>query len=181
MRIARRALLWALSALFLAGEAGAEDVLPEYRAKAACLYNFSKYVVWPPTAFPEADAPFVIGVLGRDPFGGLLDEIVASRSIGGRRILVRRFRRPGDVRACHILFISRSERERLAQILSRLKGTSTLTVGETEQFLRRGGMIQFLLESSRIRLAINPDAAARAGLKIKSQLLSLRGALIEHY
>jgi hypothetical protein len=181
MRIARGALLWPLSALFLTRGAGAEGVLPEYRVKATYLYNFSKCVVWPPAAFPEADAPFVIGVLGQDPFGSLLDEVVANRSIGGRRIVVRRFRRPGDVRACQILFISRSERERLAQILSRLGRTGTLTVGETEQFLRRGGMIQFLLESSRVRLAINPDAAARAGLKISSPLLSLRGVVIEHY
>ena len=181
MRPARVLLLWATALPLLCGETGARGVVPEYRAKAAFLYNFGRYVEWPPGAFPEPDSPFVIGVLGRDPFGSQLDDLVADRSIDGRRIVVRRFRRAGDVRACQILFISRSERERLAQILGHLRKTSTLTVSEAESFLQRGGMICFVLASNRIRLAINPDAAARAGLKIKSQLLGLHGIAIERH
>jgi len=153
----------------------------EYQAMAACLYNLARYVEWPAGAFGGADAPFVLGVLGQDPFGRLLDDLVKNRSVSGRPVVIRRFGRVEDVRGCHLLFVSRSENARLAQILGGLGKTSVLTVSETQQFLQRGGMIRFVLESGKIRLAINPDAAARAGLKIRSSLLGLPGIRIERH
>lgn len=161
--------------------AEAQTSLPEYKIKANYLYNFGKHVEWPADAFPQTDSPFVIGVLGEDPFRGMLEEIVRNRSLVERRIVVRHFRRADEARGCHILFIAPSEKARLPQILGRLNRASTLTVSDAEQFLARGGMIQFTLENKKIRLAINPDAAERAGLKIGSQLLGLSGVRIERH
>src|SRR5712664_2499243 len=115
---------------------------PEYQLKAVFLFNFAQFVEWPPTAFPEAQTPLVIGVLGEDPFGPYLDETVRGEKVNNRPLVVQRFRRGAEIRTCHVLFISRSESDRLEQILTSLRGRSILTVGDFEDFALRGGMIQ---------------------------------------
>src|SRR5712664_4158707 len=101
---------------------------PEYQLKAVFLFNFAQFVEWPPTAFPEAKAPLVIGVLGEDPFGPYLDETVRGEKVNNRPLVVQRFRQVEEIKTCHVLFISRSERERLGQILAGLKGRNILAV-----------------------------------------------------
>lgn len=141
----------------------------EYEVKAAYLYHFANFVAWP----PRADDPFVITILGDDPFGAAIDETLAGKSVDGRRVVVRRTANPQDLGACQILFISDSERTHLVDILRRLDGVPTLTVGEMEHFAERGGAIRFHTEASRVRLEINVAVAARARLKISSELLKL--------
>ena len=145
----------------------------EYQLKAAFLYNFAQFVQWPEAAFPEASTPISIGVLGDDPFGVALDRVVQGESINNRKLIIKRSRQLDDLQSCHLLFISKSEKGRLAQILASLEARSILTVGETEQFAKRGGVINFFFDENRIRFEINTDAARRKGLKISSQLLSL--------
>jgi hypothetical protein len=142
----------------------------EYEVKAAYLYPFATFVAWPPRG--ERD-PFVITILGDDPFGVVIDETLAGKSVDGRRVVVRRIVNPQDLGACQILFISDSERTHLVDILRRLEGVPTLTVGEMERFAERGGAIRFHTEASRVRLEINVAVAARARLKISSELLKL--------
>lgn len=145
----------------------------EYQVKAAYLFNFLKFVEWPDDAFADPLAPYVVGVVGDDPFGSSLPQVVIGKTVQGRDLVIRVYR-PGEaLRGAHILFISASEKKRLPAILSVLRGSSTLTVGDTEEFLEAGGMIQFLSENDRIRFAINVDAARRGRLKISSKLLSL--------
>lgn len=145
----------------------------EYQVKAAFLYNFTKYVEWPDSAFADAGSPFVIGVVGRDPFGSALDRTVDGRTVNGRSIEVRRFRRAEDVSGAHILFVSDSESDRVAKIIEHLGNAHTLVVGDMDEFLERGGTINFLIEDSRVRFEINTDASDRAGLTISSKLLAL--------
>jgi uncharacterized protein DUF4154 len=145
----------------------------EYHIKAACLFNFVKFVEWPAEAFADGGAPFVIGVVGQDPFGGALDQAVSGKYVDGRQLAIRRLKWGQDLRACHMLFISSSERKRLAQIIESLKGASVLTVGETEQFNQQGGIINFILDASKVRFEININVAEQARLKISSKLLSL--------
>ena len=144
----------------------------EYEVKAVFLYNFAKFVEWPSGAFSEG-SPFIIGVLGNDPFGDNLDKTVKSKSIDGRKIAVRHIDRVENAKSCHILFVSRSEKGRLNKIMDQLEKSSTLTVGDTDGFLQRGGMINFFIESKKVRFEINPNAAERAKLRISSKLLSL--------
>jgi hypothetical protein len=141
------------------------------QVEAVFLFNFSEFVEWPPQSFRDERSPLVIGVLGNDPFGATLDEVVRGESVNGRALAVRRFRRIEEVSDCHILFISHSERERLAQILQQLKGRSVLTVSDMDEFARLGGMIRFVLVENKIRLRINVEAARSAGLTISSKLL----------
>jgi YfiR/HmsC-like len=148
------------------------EAASEYRLKAVFLYNFAKFVQWPPEPQAEGGA-FVIGILGRDPFGSTLDATMEGKSVEERKIVVRRVTRAEDLRSCRILFISSSERERLSGIFKQVGGDAILTVGETTGFAEKGGVIRFRVEGDRVRLEINVAAAERSRLKISSQLLRL--------
>ena len=143
----------------------------EYQVKAVFLFNFAQFVDWPPQAFPDAQTPLVIGVLGEDPFGTYLDETVRDGKVNNRPLAVQRYRRVEEIKTCHILFISRSEADRLGQILASLKERSILTVSDTEGATQRGVMIRLVTEKNKFRLRINLEAAKAANLTISSKLL----------
>jgi hypothetical protein len=145
----------------------------EYQVKAAFLYNFARFVEWPTEARHEPGAPFVIAILGRDPFGAVLDETVAGKTVAGRPIEVRRAASVDDARDAQIVFISPSERPNTGAILKALERPGVLTVGDPDGFAQRGGAINFTLQARKVRFEINPAAAEQAGLKMSSQLLKL--------
>lgn len=159
--------------LLVAGVLRAEASL-EYRVKAAFLYNFAKFVSWPETQ--SRSDRFVVGVLGADPFGEVLEQILAEKSVGGSSIEVRRFASPGDLTPCQILFVSRSEDVSVERILESLPN-GTLTVGESRAFKKAGGMIRFVLLGGKVRFEIDQTAAERRGLEISSKLLSVASAV----
>jgi hypothetical protein len=141
------------------------------QVEAVFLFNFSQFVEWPPQAFAQAGSPIVICVLGSDPFGATLDEVVRGETVQGRALTVRRFQRVEDLTECQILFISRSEQARLQPILKTLQGRSILTVSDLEEFASDGGVICFVLVDNKIRLRVNLHAAKAAGLTLSSKLL----------
>lgn len=143
----------------------------EYDLKATFLYHLAQFVEWPTEAFPTEETPLVIGILGIDPFGKVLNEIVDGEVVKNRKLKVQRYRNVEEIKDCHILFISQSESGRLDQIFSNLKERNILTVGDTEGFAQQGGVVRFLTEKNKIRLRINIDAAKAAGLTISSKLL----------
>ncbi len=149
-----------------------DDLRGEYRVKAAFLYNFAKFVEWPQGAFSNGDAPIVFGVLGVDPFGNALD-ILAQKTVKGRTVLIRRFNGVQDIRVCHVLFISSSEKRHTAEIIAHLRNAGTLLVSDMKGFGRQGGMIQLITDRDRIGFEINISAARRAGLTLSSRLLGL--------
>ncbi len=154
-------------------DGGAEEAPTEYQVKAAFLFNFARFVEWPPRAFETASSPIAVCVLGEDPFGESLNRVVDGKTLGDRAMTVRRGKKLRELSGCEILFISASERARLPEILEELRTTPVLTVGEGEDFATRGGEVQFILEDSHVHLLINVDATERAGLKVSSKLLSL--------
>jgi hypothetical protein len=145
----------------------------EYQVKAAFLFNFAQFVDWPDTVFTAPDAPFYIGVLGDDPFGTALDEAVRDESIGGHKMIVQRARQVADLKSCQMIFVSKSEKSHLPEILTAVGSRTVLTVGEVPGFARSGGEINFFLEGTKVRFEINPGAAQNCGLRFNSQLLSL--------
>ena len=164
-------LLALVVAVSAEGEGPDRGPPPEYQVKAVFLFNFAQFVDWPAQAFPEAGAPLVIGVLGEDPFGAYLDELVRNEKIGNRPLVVRRFRGSQDMGECHILFVSRSPAGQFDKLVPELRGRPLLTVSDTENFNRLGGMVRFVTENGKIRLRINVDAAKESGLTISSKLL----------
>lgn len=181
-RLATRALAWgrvapggALLVVALAGGperlAAEPRVAREYDLKAAFLYNFAHFVDWPAEALGDPPATFVIGVLGDNPFGTSLDEVVANESVRGHPMAVRHLASAAEATGCQIVFVCRSEAERARPLLDALAGHPVLTVADLEHFAARGGMIEFVMSGGRLRLEINPQAARAARLVISSKLL----------
>jgi hypothetical protein len=170
--LAKTVLTWTVFATIL----GAEPPPPsEYDVKAAFLLNFTRFVEWPSAAFAEAGSPFTICILGRDPFGHALDDIVRGESVRGHTLLVRRITQAPAPQSCHVVFVEEPAKEN-AKILHEL-GPGVLTVGEGEDFLRDGGMITFVVLNRRVRFDVHPSVAETVGLKLSSQLLSVARAV----
>jgi len=145
----------------------------EYQVKAAYLLNFGRFVEWPSRPGAPADDPFQMCVLGKDPFGNLLDAALAGEAINHAPVIARRITKSQDATGCRILFISASEEGSLKSILQALEKAPVLTVSDLAQFTRQGGMIQFVLSGNRVRFDVNLVAARAAGLNLSSELLKL--------
>ncbi len=160
-------------ALWLPAAAAALPLaVSEYAVKAAFLYKFAKFVSWPEGALPPQD-PFRLCVYGDDPFGDDLDRIVAGKRVGGHPIEVRRLRTVAEADSCHVVFLSPAEERLHRRVIAELADKPVLTVGDVEGFAERGGIIGLRVDGGRIRIEINPKAAARAGLHIDAELLGL--------
>ncbi|MBN2102668.1 YfiR family protein [bacterium] len=145
----------------------------EYEIKAAFIYNFAKFVEWPPESEQAARDSIIIGILGQDPFGSLMEQVIGGKTAHGKTISIERYQSLEQARHCHILFISDSKLSRLSHIIEQLADKHILTVGEMETFAREGGMIYLYVQEKRIRFKINMDAANAAQLKLSSKLLKL--------
>ena len=165
----RLSCLWLTLVVLAAARAYAAP--SEYQIKAVFLFNFTQFVDWPAEAFPRQDAPFVIGVLGEDPFGSQLDDVVRGEHADGRALVIERYRNVGEIRYCNILFIGRTETAHLGEILAALKGRSILTVSDADPAGPRGVMIRLVNENNRIRLRIDVATAKAGNLTISSKLL----------
>ena len=172
MALLRRALPLLLALLLAAPGLLAAQTASEYDVKAAFLYNFTKFVDWPPAAFPDPGSSLKLCVLGADPFGGSL-QAVAGEQVANHKLTVVRTESLAKPTGCQILFISRSERDHLPQILAAVKGSPVLTVGDTKGFVDEGVIINFTLEGTKVRFEVNTESADRAGIKISSKLLQL--------
>ncbi len=167
--------LWAWPATSIAQSASGDPGInaDEESVKTAFLYKFPNYVEWPASSFPKSDSPYVIGVMGSDAIAGSLARMSANRSIKNRPIVVRNLETGDSLNGIHVLFIGRSERARLPQLLKQLGAQPTLTVTEADDALAQGSMINFRIVEERVRFEISLDAADRSGLKLSSRLLAL--------
>ena len=145
----------------------------EYQVKAAFLFNFAKFVEWPADTFKAADDPIAICVWGQDPFGSALEDVVRNKTVTGRPFVVHQVSSAPQAIKCQIVFVASSERKRVRSIMDDLKGHAILAVGEVEEFIANGGIINFKLKEARVRIEIDNEAAERARLRISSKLLSL--------
>ena len=165
------AIAWALSSVPVLY--GQRSTPSEYEVKAAYLYKLGKFVEWPDKATSSVDDSFPICVLGQDPFRTTFDTTVAGESINGKKVAIKRIARSQDAASCRIVFISSSEENRLKEILAALSKTSVLTVSDIPRFMERGGMVEFVVDSNRVRFQVNLTTAERAGLTLSSQLLKV--------
>jgi hypothetical protein len=145
-------------------------VAKEYKVKAAFIYNFAKFVEWPPQKLANDSAPIVIGVLGANPFGDELENALKGRQINNRSVVVRQFDNLDAAKAANLLFVNLNDESKLRKVL---KEYGVLTVGQSESFARNGGMITFTFSDDKLRFEINIGAAEQAGLKISAQLQKL--------
>lgn len=170
----RSALRLAVAALTLLGLlANGGDGIDEYQLKAAFLSKFVKYVTWPSERTSPKDAPFVMGVLGTDPFGARLDETFKGRKLDDHPIVVRRLAGFEGIASVHVLFVPGRETKHLEQVIALTAGAGVLLVGESSDFALDGGVINFYVEGGKLRFEINTDSAKRQKLRVSSDLLKL--------
>jgi hypothetical protein len=168
-------LLIAAFGILWGGRLCAQPAVRDTEVKATLLFNFCHFVQWPDTAFGDPAAPFVIAILGRDPFGKFLDELVADEKAHGRRIQVLRVSRVEDIAHAHMVYVGASEQTRVRRVVGALRGRPILSVGEEvgDGFTRAGGLVGFATVKGNVRIWINLDEARAAGLSISAKLLRL--------
>jgi len=165
-----------ITVMFLGGWLAANacgQAMDEYQVKAAFLFNFAKFIEWPSGAFQTAKDPVTVCVLGHNPFGNGLEEVIRGKSIDGRSLVYRQVYDVESANSCQILFVASSECKRFRAVRGTLKPLGILSVGEAEEFVADGGVINFKLEDGRVRFEINVEAAEHQQLHISSKLLSL--------
>jgi len=143
----------------------------EYDLKAVFLFHFAEFVEWPHESFAEASTPITVGVLGENPFGTTLEEIVANETVRGRKLQIVHYGTVEEIGPCHILFVCPSESRKLVRVREALADRSILTVGDGKAFAEHDGMIGFVTARDRLKLRINLAAATAARLTISSKLL----------
>jgi hypothetical protein len=144
------------------------DATSEYTVKAAFLFKLTKYVQWPPSP-----PTFSIGVLGEDPFGNVLDQLVKGESINRRSVSIKRSTKVEDLKSCDVVFVSKSVKGQLRAIMHELGPNKILTVGDVDGFCREGGIINLIIDNGRLSFEINSTAAKKRGIVIDPQVLSL--------
>ena len=164
-----------LAAAYMPGERAvrAQQGPTDSQVEAAYLYNFLKFVDWPDDPPKESRSPWVLCVVGDTSVGDDLTQQVSGKAVRGHNLEARKLPISADLRGCNILFIGASEKKQLGWTLASLRGSSVLTVADMDHFVESGGMIQFVIQDSRVRVAIDVGATSRARLKVSSKLLSL--------
>lgn len=143
----------------------------EYQVKAAFLFNFSKFIEWPPESFSNPGEAFVVGILGTDPFGKFLPEFISGEKVLDHQMVIKHFDNALQVEKCHILFVSESVKT--AEVLHLLKAKNLLTISDRPNFVESGGMIEFYTENETIRIKINMNAVKASDLNVSSKLLRI--------
>ena len=167
-----RQITWMLLGGLLVVSGSAQEI-DEYQVKAAFLYNFAKFVEWPSQAFRTPTDPITMCVLGHNPVGNALEEVIRGKAIEGRSVVYRQVADAESASSCQILFVASSDVKRFRALCPSLKSSGILTVGEAQGFAADGGVINFKLDSGRVRFEVNVDAAEHEQLHISSKLLSL--------
>jgi hypothetical protein len=152
---------------------GQSKTAAEYQVKAVFLYNFTQFIEWPSSAFSSSDDPFVVGIIGNDPFGSYIDETVAGEKFGTHPIQVKRYKDVKDINHCQILYINSADAELVNKILAAVSQKSVLTVSDAPDFYKQGGMVRFFTENNKIRFQVNVELSKAAELNISSKLLSV--------
>lgn len=145
----------------------------EAKIKAVFLYNFTRFVEWPGKSFSGENSPFIIGILGNDPFGAYIEQAIKGEKVGNHLIEIRRYDSVNEIKDCHILFINLQDGSMIKEAISKASGKNILTVSDANNFAGWGGIIRFYSEESKVKIEINTSAAKAANLSISSKLLSV--------
>lgn len=144
----------------------------EYKVQAIFLYNFTRFIDWPGSAFASGE-PFKIGIVGNDPFGKYLEEAVSGERVSGRPIVIEHYKNARELKDCHILYIGLKDQKEIKKIINAVADKNTLTISENPEFVKWGGMIRIYSDDNKIRLQINDAAARKVKIKISAKLLNI--------
>lgn len=166
-------LLPVLALLALNGQAEpAPNAAPEYQIKSVYLYHLANFVTWPDNAFENTTSPFIICILGEDPFSPYLTLTMDNETVKGRKIqLVYIKKLPALLPDCHILFVGDSEGGNLASIFKKLENKPVLTISDITDFVIDGGMVKFYNRNNKVRIALSPERIKKVKLEPNANLL----------
>lgn len=170
LRQSRRLTVIVMLLVLVTSRPGAPSTL-EYEVKAAFLYNFLNFVTWPASAFAAPSDAVRVCVFGSDPFGPVLDRTMQGGTAGTHPVVVDRVRDQNAVTRCSVVFVPREAATRTEEVIGATASRPVLTVGESPEFLAKGGMINFVLEGGKVRFDVNLPAASAHGLSLSSRLL----------
>lgn len=173
IRICWKALIAGLLLLLCGAPLAGAQAVSEDQVKAAYLYSFAKFVEWPAGTFTGPSDPIRLCILNSRSFQAQLNKIAGNKQIAGHPVLVIFVQDAKQARGCHELFIDSSQSQGTPQIIDALRGTSVLTVGDTNSFVEQGGIINFIVQEDHVQFQVNQKAALKAGLRMNSQLLSV--------
>jgi len=175
MRLARKLFLIAL--VFISLSATSDEISRVYLIKAAFIYNFTKFVIWPQQdAYSDAES-FNVCILGDGRLTAAASTI-QGKLVKGKVLQIKYITNAGGNGGCKIIFLAISNTERLQKALESIKGTSVLSVGDSSNFVDNGGIIGLFVKNNKVRFDINQLAADDSGLKINSRLLELANRVI---
>jgi hypothetical protein len=167
-------LIATLAAMVTVGSAvGAQTPSSEAQVKAAFLYNFLKFVEWPPDVFLTPQDSLIVGIVGGGSTADAAAQFLDGKPVQGRAVAIRRLKDEGPRPTVHAIFIGDADASRARRLLESVANAAVLSIGEREDFAEDGGVIGLTVEAQKVRFEINTDAAATAGLKISSKLLAL--------
>lgn len=142
----------------------------DYGVHANIIYHFTKYIDWPRS---KKTGDFIIGIIGDSPLYDELQKLAATKTVGNREIIIKKFSSSETNFNCHILFISEDKRKSLKKIVAATINTSTLIVSESEGLASKGSCINFVIVRERLKLEINKNNIEERNLGIATELLSL--------
>ncbi len=145
----------------------------EYQVKAAFLYHFANFVDWPSSTFKATEGHVRICLLGKSPFGEILAASLAKKTVGDHAFNIQENPPKAQLQQCHILYLPDTETAKIQRFRKEISQGEVLTVGETFEFIEKGGMVQFFLQDKKVKFAVNPDAINQTNLKVSSKLLRL--------
>ncbi|MEM7305563.1 MAG: YfiR family protein [Planctomycetota bacterium] len=145
----------------------------EYKLKAAFLFNFIRYTTWPKGTFKRKDEPITLLIVGKDPFGALLDKTFEGKKVQGRSVVIRRVAELPRTLDAHLVYCCGLAAKTRSELLTRTSKQAVLVVGEVDGFAQAGACINMFLERQKVRFEINTGVAKRKGLSISSELLKL--------
>jgi hypothetical protein len=143
----------------------------EYQLKAVFLYNFAQFTEWPTNALADDKSPIIIGIVGADPFGAVLEQTIRGETVAGHPLTVEHFPHVADIKTCHLLFIPQSETRHVDEILKTVGDKPVLTVADIDTPLTAGVMIRFVVQNNKVHFRINTPAARAANISLSSKLL----------
>jgi len=145
---------------------------PEYQVKAEMLFRIAEFVSWPVETFATPEQPFVIAIVGRDPFDSYLMNRAEAEKIHDRKVAVVSYETKKH-HEYHLVFIEKSEQKHLSELLAEVNGQPVLTVGDSEEFAKNGTHIDFQVIEGRMRFNVNLGSAEKSRLQIPAALLRL--------
>lgn len=156
----------------------AQTQADEYRIKAGFIFHFAQFVEWPAGTFTNSAGSITFCTLGEDPFHGDMESLLRGKLVAGKSVRVLHLKQVQDSKQCNVLFLDKNDDQLVPSALATVENLPILTVGESDDFLERGGMIRFCMEDRRIRFEVNQQAAEATHLKVSARLLLLAKKVI---